>query len=111
MNKEMALSDHWLQCFKREVVPFLVGEFKPELVIVFGSRVTGEAHEGSDIDVVITSEDFKGVPFIKRMPMVLRKAPFEKHVDYICYTPSEFENIKDKSSIIMDALENGLKVA
>ena len=43
--------------------------------------------------------------------MVLRKARFEKHVDYICYTPTEFENIKDKSSIIMDAVENELQVA
>ncbi len=105
------MQDIWLQRFKREVLPVLVGEFKPETVIVFGSRVTGNAHEGSDIDVVITSETFRDIPFIKRMPMVLKKARFEKHVDYICYTPTEFENIRDKSSIIMDALENGLKVA
>ncbi|MCP5106910.1 MAG: nucleotidyltransferase domain-containing protein [bacterium] len=105
------MRDVWLQRFKEEVLPVLVSEFKPETVIVFGSRITGEAHEGSDIDVVITSEFFKDIPFIKRMPMVLRKARFEKHVDYICYTPTEFENIKDKSSIIMDALEHGLKVA
>ena len=43
--------------------------------------------------------------------MILKRARFEKHVDYICYTPTEFENIKDKSSVIMEALENGRKVA
>lgn len=105
------MKDFWLQGFERNVLPILVSEFKPETVIIFGSRVTGTAHEGSDIDVLIISNFFKDIPFIKRMPMLLKKARFEKHVDYICYTPTEFENIKDKSSVIMDALENGRKVA
>ncbi|MFC2146659.1 nucleotidyltransferase domain-containing protein [Acidobacteriota bacterium] len=105
------MKDFWLQGFERNVLPILVSEFKPETVIIFGSRVTGTAHEGSDIDVLIISNFFKDIPFIKRMPMVLKRARFEKHVDYICYTPTEFENIKDKSSVIMEALENGRKVA
>jgi predicted nucleotidyltransferase len=105
------VNDMWLQRFEIKVLPVLVSEFKPESVIIFGSRITGKAFEGSDIDVLIISDFFKDIPFIKRMPMVLRTARFEKHVDYICYTPTEFENIKDKSSIIMDALENGRKVA
>ena len=105
------MNDMWLQRFEIKVLPVLVSEFKPESVIIFGSRITGKAFEGSDIDVLIISDFFKDIPFIKRMPMVLRTARFEKHVDYICYTPTEFENIKDKSSIITDALENGRKVA
>jgi predicted nucleotidyltransferase len=105
------VKDIWLQQFERKVLPVLVAGFKPETVIIFGSRVTGQAHAGSDIDVLIISEFFKDIPFIKRMPMALRAARFEKHVDYICYTPTEFDQIKDKSSVIMDALENGLKVA
>ena len=39
-----------------------------ERTLDFGSRVTGQAHEGSDIDVLIISEFFKDIPFIKRMP-------------------------------------------
>jgi predicted nucleotidyltransferase len=105
------MKDKWLQRFKNEVVPILVKEFKPENVIVFGSRVTGNANKDSDIDVVIIAQSFKGIPFIKRMPMALRKARFPKHIDYICYTPNEFDNIKNKSSLIIDALETGLKVA
>ena len=79
----------WLQRFEIKVLPVLVSEFKPESVIIFGSRITGKASEGSDIDALIISDFFKD----------------------ICYTPTEFENIKDKSSIITDALENGRKVA
>jgi len=103
--------DKWLTRFKNEILPLLEMELKPEAIFVFGSRVTGNAREDSDIDVIIVAGFFKDIPFIKRMPLILRTARFEKHVDYICYTPEEFDSIKDKSSIIMDALENGVKVA
>jgi predicted nucleotidyltransferase len=105
------VKDRWIQRFKKEVLPVLLSEFEPETVIIFGSRITGNATEDSDIDVVLAAESFKEIPFIKRMPMVLRRARFDKHVDYICYTPREFQNLKNKSSLLMDALENGEKVA
>jgi hypothetical protein len=44
------------------------------------------------------------------MPLVLKQVPFQKHVDYICYTKEEYDRIKDKSTVIMDALENSLEV-
>ena len=50
------------------------------------------------------------MPFLKRKPFVLKKLSFPKHVDYICYTPEEYERIKGESSIIMDALENSLEI-
>ena len=44
------------------------------------------------------------------MPYVLRKVPFVKHVDYLCYSPDEYERIKDESAIIMDALEDSVEL-
>lgn len=85
-------------------------EFKPKKVIIFGSSVKGTAKRYSDIDVIIISPYFSHIPFLKRMPLVLKKPSFPKHVDYICYTPEEYERIKEESSIIMDALENALEV-
>lgn len=105
------MEDSWIQSFKDVALPVLISEFKPERVIIFGSRITGKAHEDSDIDVIVVADSFRNVPFIKRMPMMLRKTPFEKHVDYICYTPVEFKRIKSRSSILIDALETGERVA
>jgi len=51
---------------------------------------------------------FKEIPFLERMPKVVRKTRFPKHVDYLCYFPDEFERIKKTSSVVMDALENSL---
>lgn len=39
------------------------------------------------------------------MENMLKLVRFPKHVDYLCYTPEEFERIKDSSSIVEDALE------
>lgn len=105
------MNDFWIQRFKKEVLPIILSEFEPETVIVFGSRISGNARQDSDIDVIITAKSFDKIPFIKRMPMLLRKTKFGKHVDYICYTPKEFQEVKNKSSLLMDALENGERVA
>lgn len=85
-------------------------EFKPEKVLLFGSRVKGDARRESDIDLIVISPSFKNIPFIKRMPLVLKKVTFPTHVDYICYTREEYENIKDASSVIMDAREQSVEL-
>ena len=41
---------------------------------------------------------------------MLKGIPFPKHVDYLCYTPDEYERIKDESSIIMDALDDSVEL-
>lgn len=102
------MDDVWIKKFKEEVLPKIVEEFHPEKVILFGSCIKGEAKEESDLDVIVVARAFKGVPFLKRMPMVLRKTRFPKHVDYLCYFPEEFERVKKTSSVVMDALENSI---
>jgi len=103
------MTDIWIRRFQNEVLPLLKEEFTPEKVIMFGSRVKGSAKKNSDIDVIIVSSYFAGIPFLKRMPVVIKKAPFPKHVDYICYTHEEYESIRNESSFIMDALETSLE--
>jgi len=102
--------DRLIEKFRREALPKLIKEFKPEKVLLFGSRVTGDARRESDIDLIVISSSFKNIPFIKRMPLVLKKVTFPTHVDYICYTREEYENIKDASSVIMDAREQSVEL-
>ncbi len=102
--------DHWLEKFQKEALSRLIREFKPKKVIIFGSRVRGTAKEESDVDIIVVSSYFEDIPFLKRMPLILRKVPFPKHVDYICYTPEEYERIKKESSLVMDALENSMEI-
>ncbi len=103
------MSDPWIDRFNKEVLPLIVAEFKPVKVMFFGSRVSGDASKDSDIDVIIISEAFKDIPFVKRMGKILNLTRFPKHVDYLCYTPEEFNNVKNNSIVIEDALENHLE--
>ena len=100
-------ADTWLERFKREALPKIIVEFKPEKILLFGSRIKGTANEDSDIDVIVVSNAFANIPFIERMSLILKMIRFPKHIDFICYSPEEFQRIKDKSSVLMDALETG----
>ena len=103
--------DIWLDKFRREALPLIIRYFKPDRVLVFGSRARGTAHEESDIDIIIISERFGEIPFLQRMPMMLKLIPFPKHIDYLCYTPEEFGRMKHASSILIDALHEPLELA
>jgi predicted nucleotidyltransferase len=102
--------DSWVERFNREVLPRLISDFQVEMVIVFGSRVSGTHVAESDIDVLVIAMAFSSIPFLKRMPLLLRQIPFPKHIDYLCYTPDELETLKETSTIIGEALASGLRV-
>ena len=102
--------DRLLAEYQELVIPKIVYHFSPVKILITGSRVKGTATKDSDIDVIIVADAFLGVPFIRRMVLVLKSARFKKHVDYFCYTPEEFERIKTTSAILRDAVVGALEV-
>ena len=104
------MSDVWIERFQKEALPRIGHKFKLAKVMIFGSRITGGATETSDLDVIIVSVDFGKIPFVKRMGELLRTARFPKHVDYFCYTPEEFDRVKKSSTIIEEAVQQGIEV-
>lgn len=103
--------DFWIEKFMKEAMPKLILEFKPTKVIIFGPRISGIPNENSDIDVIIVSKNFENVPFLRRMPLVMKTVRFPKHIDLLCYTEDEFKRIANNSSLVMSALKNGIAVA
>lgn len=97
--------NEWIEKFKQQILPQIIKEYKPKRILIFGSRIKGTSDMNSDLDVIIISNSFYNIPFISRMSHILKKFKFAKHIDYLCYTPEEFDRIKDKSSILIDALE------
>jgi predicted nucleotidyltransferase len=102
-------TDRIVKQFTDEILPKIRDTLKPNLVIIFGSRARGEASEESDIDVIIVSDHFRGKPFLGRMPMMIRTFRFPWSVDYLCYSPEEFSEIKSTSVIIQEALQHGIE--
>lgn len=77
-----------------------------DAVYVFGSSARGDWIKGSDVDVILVSRDFEGVPFLKRMDMVEElqwRERLSPHVEALPLTPKELEEKLKSSAVIMDA--------
>lgn len=85
-----------------------------EEVIVFGSRVRDDYRPNSDVDILMVSSDFQGVPAYKRPKLFYRHWDYDDLPDpeFICLTPGEFEERKQKEPhIVRTAVDEGVSVA
>jgi uncharacterized protein len=70
-------------------------------IALFGSALTGEMHEDSDIDLIIISTDFRNKDIFERSQMTMKSevATLKKYkvsMDIINLSPEEYDNSKVK---------------
>jgi len=82
-------------------------------LIIFGSSSTGSATTGSDIDLAVISDDFKGKDLITRVLLTkdaelktIRK--FRVPLDIITLTPEEFDAV---DSVLLKNIRKGITVS
>ncbi len=82
-----------------------------EKVIIFGSRARGDYLADSDVDLIMVSRDFEGVPFYERMDklILLWESPLD--LDVLCYTPEEFKMKQEEICIVKQAVQEGVVIA
>lgn len=75
----------------RDVVGRLLSVRRPAAIIVFGSHARGDAHAGSDLDLLIVERD-------NPLPRHRRAAAYrmallgiDRDIDVVVYTPKEIE--------------------
>lgn len=79
-------------------------------MILFGSRARGTATRWSDFDILIVSKKCEGVKFR------YRPLGFHKHwnldypVDFLCYSPQEFKQLKRRVSLVQEAVKEGVEI-
>lgn len=87
---------------------------KLDKVILFGSFARGDFGKYSDVDLIAISKRFNGIEKLKRSPKLYYdihdKLKLKFDVDIVCYTPEEFQNLRNKSLIIKEASEHGIEV-
>jgi predicted nucleotidyltransferase len=87
----------------------LINEYRSEKIILFGSLVSGNVHEWSDIDLAIIKETAK--PFVDRSVEAALLCLVPVGVDYLVYTPKEFSQlIADKNPFVVEELVKKGKV-
>jgi uncharacterized protein len=92
-----------------QILATLIMKYQPEKVILFGSMATGDVGEWSDLDLVIIKNT--SLPFMKRLKEVALLCMAPVSVDYLVYTPEEFnEMIKQNHHFILNEIISRGKV-
>lgn len=96
--------------FRREVLPALVARYRPERVIVFGSRARGDALKHSDLDLLIVAAAFREVPWLERGPRVVEECDIRLGAELLCYTPEEYTRKLAELGIVRTATAEGVEL-
>ena len=94
-----------IEIVNRFVEALLAGGIRPQKVILYGSYANGTNREGSDIDLVVISEDFAGKDYWQRID-ILTDAVYAVFapVAAVAMTPEEWHR---GESFIVDFARNG----
>ena len=74
-------------------------------LVLYGSYANGNWREGSDIDVVVISEDFRGRTYWERIDL-LTEAIYDlfEPIEAVALTPAEWD---DRASLVVDYAVTG----
>ena len=92
----------------REFKEMMRQRYDIKAMILFGSHVRDEADENSDIDLIVVGNEFKGKSSLKRPVALYLEWKMDYPVDFLCYTPDEFEEKRKEISIVRQALKEGV---
>lgn len=79
-------------------------------MIFFGSFARGKPHKWSDIDLIIVSSKFRRIKSFKRARRLYDHWNLDYPVDFLCFTPEEFNNLRKHFSIVSQALKEGIEI-
>jgi len=85
-------------------------EFPINKMLLFGSYSKGKQRKWSDIDLIIVSSKFKGKKSYKRARKLYDYWNLDYPVDFLCYTPEEFNKLKNQITIVREAVEEGIEI-
>ena len=105
MDKKKSIKEK-LRNFRREIGK----EMPVKEVILFGSRARGKKGRDVDIDIIIVSPSFEGLDFFQRGAKMYNHWKFRHPIDFLCYTPKEFEKLKKKITIVREAVREGILI-
>lgn len=94
----------------REFKERLSEKIEIEKMIFFGSRVSGKTHRWSDFDLLIVSPKFERKKFRYRPLGFHRYWNLNYPVDFLCYTPREFNKLKKQVTLVREAVEKGVEI-
>ena len=96
----------YLKNFKKQ----LSKEIPIQKMYLFGSRAGGKPHRWSDFDLLIVSKKFRNKVSFERSVGFHKYWSIDYPVDFLCYTPEEFNKLKRQITIVREAVRKGIEV-
>lgn len=82
--------------------------YRPQKILLFGTRARQESTSASDYDLLIVSEAFEGTQLTDRATPIYRQWPLWAGLDCLCLTPAEFERSRQRISIVREIDREGV---
>jgi uncharacterized protein len=79
-------------------------------LILFGSRARGDNFVNSDYDFVLVSPAFDGKRFVRRASELYKYWRSGCDLEVLCYTPDEWQKLKDKRGILLNVQKEGVRL-
>jgi len=107
----MVEDQKWIENVIKKYVHRLNEIIKVEKLVIFGSRARGDFMEDSDLDLIIISEDLKGMSYLERTRLlddVWRKINVTGlRIEAFGYTEEEYKEAKKSSPFVQDLITDG----
>ena len=94
----------------KEFKEMLCQKYDIKEMILFGSQVSGEVDEDSDVDLIVVGDEFKDKSPLKRPFELYLEWTMDYPVDFLCYTSEEFEAKRKGISIVRHAIHEGIVI-
>ncbi|MFB6226647.1 MAG: nucleotidyltransferase domain-containing protein [Candidatus Paceibacteria bacterium] len=79
-------------------------------ILLFGSRARNEEWKTSDYDLIIVSDYFKGIHWLKRISLVMSYWELDRDLDILPYTYEEFEHKLKESSFVKEIVSHSREI-
>jgi predicted nucleotidyltransferase len=86
------------------ILPLLI-QLRVKKIILFGSLSVGNVHRSSDIDLLIVRESNQR--FLDRLDELYQTTKPNYGIDFVVYTPEEFEEMSEKNLFLKKAIKEG----
>jgi len=106
----MATEEH-VHKITKSYVKRLSKSIRVQNAILTGSWATGSYLEDSDVDLIVVSDDFAGMPLPDRLVYLQKSWNSKLPLEAFGYTTSEFRNLKRNSTYVRDAAKHGISIA
>ena len=97
----------------KQLIPFrklIQKKYGVTKVILFGSLATGHFTKESDVDLIVISDAFKGKKSFERSPPLYKDWKLGYPVDFLCFTPEEFERKRKIEGILHEAMKKAVEI-